>query len=97
MDVADQAGHLAVLGPPGEDDKAVQIGVQVLVGLIDADEALNGGAVQHDLIVHRPLDLGGGDGHVFQLAENVGELHPDELDVLFLHDADDIFLGVSHS
>ncbi len=85
-----------VLGLPGEDHEAVQIGIEVLVGLVDADKALDGGAVQHDLVVHRPLHLGGGDGHVFQLTENVGELHPDELDVLLPHDADDVLFRIAH-
>ena len=83
-------------GPPGEDGKAVQIGVEVLVGLIDADEALDGGAVKHDLVVHRLLDLRGGDGHILQLSEDVHKLHPDEFDVLLLHDADDVFLSIAH-
>ena len=94
--VADQPRHLGVLGLPGEDHEAVQIGIEVLVGLVDADKSLDGGAVQHDLVVHRPLHLGGGDGHVFQLTENVGELHPDELDVLLPHDADDVLFRIAH-
>ena len=94
--IADQPGHLGLLRLPGENDEAVQVGIQVLVGLVDADKALDGRAVQHDLVVHRLLNLGGGDGYVFQLAENVGELHPDELHVFFPHRADDILFGIAH-
>ena len=95
VDFADQPGHFTVLGPPGQDGKGVQVGIKVLVGLLNADETLNGAAVHHDLARQRPLDLGGSDGHIFELAEYVGELHPDELDVLFLDHAEDILLGVS--
>ena len=94
--VADQPGHLALGGPPGEDGKAVQIGVEVLIGLIDAGVALDGGAVKGDLVVHRLFNLGGGDGHILQLSEDVHKLHPNEFDVLLLHDADNVFLSIAH-
>ena len=94
--VADQPGHLAVVGLPGKDPVGLQGGEQVLVGLVDADEALDGGTVEHTLIVYRFFHLGGGDGHVFQLAENIGELQTDEFYILFPYHADDIFFGVRH-
>ena len=95
--VADQPGHPSLRGPPREDGKAVQIGVQALVRLVDAGVPLDGGAVEHNLVVHRLFDLRGSDGHVFQLTENIHELHPDKFNVLLLHQADDVFLGVAHS
>ena len=39
-------------------------------------------------------DLRGGDGYVFQLAENVCELHTDELGILLPDQPDDVLLGV---
>ena len=94
--VAEHAGHPAPGHLRRQDKEAVQVGVQALVRLVDAGEALDGGAVKHDLVVHRLLHLGGGDGHVLHLAENVGELHPDELDLLLPDQADDVFLGIGH-
>ena len=94
VDVADQTGHLAVLGPPGQDGEGIQVRPQVLVGLLNADKALNGAAVQHDLVVYGPLHLGRRDGDVFHLSENVGELHADELNIFFLHQADNILFAV---
>ena len=94
--VADEPGHLAVAGPPGEDAEALEVGIEVLVGLVDADEALDGGAVEHDLVVHRLLDLGGRDGHVLELSEDVGKLEADKLNVLVPHHADNIFLSGRH-
>ena len=94
VDLADQTGHLAVLRAPGQHREGVQVRPEVLVGFLNADKALNGAAVHHDLVVHGPLNLGGGDRYVFQLTENIGELHTDELNVLFFHQPDDIFLGV---
>ena len=95
--IADEPGHLAVAGPPGEDGEGVQVGVEVLVRLVNADKALDGGAVEHDLVVHRLFDLRGGDGHIFQLAEDVRELEADKLNILLLHHADDVFFGVRHA
>ena len=93
--IADQAGHLAVAGPPRKDPEALQVRVEILVGLVDPDKALNGGTVKHDLVVHGLLDLGGGDGHVLQLAKDICELKTDELHILLLHNANDVFLGVT--
>ena len=95
--IADEPGHLALGGPPGENRKTIQIGIQALVRLVDAGEPLDGGAVEHDLVVHRLLDLRGGDGHVFQLAKNIHKLHADKLDLLVLYQTDDVFLGVTHA
>ena len=92
--VADQPGHFTVAGPPGEDTEALQIRVEVLVRLVNADEALNGGAVEHTLVADRLFNLGRGDGHVFEHAENVGKLQAHELDFLFPNDADDVLFAV---
>lgn len=48
-------------------------------------------------LVHRLLDLRGGDGHVFQLAENIQQLHSDKLDLFVLYQTDDVFIGVTHA
>ena len=94
--VADQPGNLAVHGPPGEDPEGLQVGIEVLIRLVNTDKAFNGGAVEHTLVVYSLLDLGGGDGHVLQLSEDVHKLHPNEFDVLLLHDADNVFLSIAH-
>ena len=41
-------------------------------------------------------DLGGGDGHVFQLAKDVSELHSDEFYILILHHSNDVLFAVAH-
>ena len=92
--IAQKTGHLALLLVPRQDGEGIQIGVEVLVRLMDAGEPLDGAAVDGDLVVYGLLDLGGGDGHVFGLAKNIGKLHADEVYALFLHHADDIFFGV---
>ena len=97
MDVTDEPGYPAVAGPPGEDGEGVQVGVQVLIRLVDADKTLDGGAVEHDLVIHRLLNLRCGDGHVLELTENVGELKADELHILFFYHTDDVFLAVRHA
>ena len=91
--VANQPGDLARLRPPGQNRIAVQIGAQVLVGFVDAHKALDGAAVDHDLVVHGLFNLGRGDGHVLQLTEDVRKLHADELHISLPHQADDLFLA----
>ena len=82
---------------PGNDGKGIQIGIEILVGFVDADESLDGRAVKHDLVVDRTLDLGGGDGDVFQLSENIGELQADKFHVLLFHDPNNVFFGITHN
>ena len=60
---------------------------------MDAREALDGAAVDHDLIVDGFFDLRAGDGDILELAENVGELHVDELNFVFLNHANNVFPG----
>ncbi|MPM77500.1 hypothetical protein SDC9_124506 [bioreactor metagenome] len=83
------------MGPPGQHREGVQIRAETLVGFLNADKALDGAAVQHNLIVQRPLKLGDGDGHVLHLAENIRKLHADELNVLLLYHSENIFLAES--
>ena len=61
---------------------------------MDAGKALDGAAVDGDLVAHSLPDLGGGDGHVLCLAEHIGKLHADEVDAFLLHHADNIFFGI---
>ena len=92
--VADQARHLALLGPPGEYLKGVQVGIQVHVGLVDPHKALDGGAVEHAAVVQGFPKLAGRDGHIFQHSEDIRKLQTDEFHILLLRKADYIFLTV---
>ena len=89
--VADQAGDFPLLRAPGQNGERVQIRPQILIGFVDADKSLDGTSVNHDLVVDRFFYLTGGNGHVFQLAENVGELHTDEFHIVLFHHFNDIF------
>ena len=92
--IADQAGHLALLGPPGQYGESIQIRTQVLVGFLDAHKALDGAAVDHDLIIDRLLDLRSRNGHVLQLTKNIGKLHTDKLHIVLMHHPNDVILAV---
>ena len=94
MDITDEAGDALVLWPPGQDGEGVKVGVQILVGFVDAGEAFDGAAVDHDLVVQRFFDLCAGDGDVFHLTENVSELHTDEFDIFFFDKADNVFFRI---
>ena len=91
---AHQPRHLAIHGPPGHNRKGVEIRAKILVGLINAHKALDGTAVDHDLIIDHLFNLRSRHRHVFQHTENVGKLQPDELYVLLFNQTDDVFLGV---
>ena len=94
VDIAEHPRADAELLIPGQHHEAVQIGVQVLVGFLDAGVALNGAAVEHDLVVHGLFYLGGGQRDVFELPENIGKLHTDKVYILFARHADHIFTGI---
>ncbi len=80
VDVADEPGDVAVLALPGDEGKRVEVRLQVHVGLLDADEALDGGPVEHDVAVQRLFQLFDRQGHVLGRAEDIGELELDKFD-----------------
>ena len=90
VDITNQAGYLTVLRSPGQDGERVKLRVQILIRLLYPSRILDGAAVQHDLPIQRSPNLGGCDCHIFQLSKNVGELHPNKLDVLVLHQPEDV-------
>jgi hypothetical protein len=98
--VADQAGYAppaGVLDLVGEDDESVVVGLEQHVGLFDAGEPLDRRAVEHHLAVQGLLELRDGHLDVLVLAQNVGELEPQEPDVVFGHRLEDFFLRESHT
>ncbi len=83
-DVADEPGHPApggVLHAVRQDDEGVVVGLEEHVRLLNAGEALNGGAVKHDLPVQGLLKLGLGYLHVLDHAQDVRDLKPQKLDL----------------
>ena len=92
--VADQAGRPFPLPIPWEDDEAVEIGIEIHVALLDPDKSLDGGAVEHALVLKRLLQLGGGDGDILERAEYIGELQADEPDIFILHHPHDVLGGI---
>ena len=84
-----------MLGVPGIQRKGVQIGTQIHIGLLDADKALDGGAVEHTLIIQRFFHLAGGNGHVLQRTENIGELQTDKFNVLFFDNTENVLFGIT--
>ena len=44
-------------------------------------EAFDGGAVEADALLEGAFELGGGDGHGFEVAQNIGEPETDEANV----------------
>ena len=96
---ADQSSGLRILVlSPGEDGPSVVIRVQIHIGLINANKAVDGRTVKHTVIVQRLLQLGQGDGHILHNAEHIRKLQADKLYIIFLCAFDDVFLCVfTHS
>jgi hypothetical protein len=71
-------------GLPREDREGRQVGTEIHVRLLDADEAFDRGAVEHDFAVQRVRELTIGDLDVLDGPEDVGELETQELHLLLL-------------
>ena len=83
MDVADHTAYPGAVGTgPGIDLKRAQIRHQQHVGLFDADEPLDRGAVEHDLPVEGLFELTSWHFHVLQNTHDVGELEAQEAHIL---------------
>jgi hypothetical protein len=67
-----------------------QVGREVHVRLLDADEPLDRRAVEHDQAVERVLELPVGHLDVLDRPEDVGELQAQELDLLALGPFEDL-------
>ena len=85
VDVADHPGDLLASGvAPGKHSEGGQVGTEIHVRLLDADEAFDRGAVEHDFAVQRVAKLTIGDLDVLDGPEDVGELETQELHLLLL-------------
>ena len=87
---------LATTGRPGQHLERGRIRPGNGVGLEDASEALDRGAVEPDSLLEGALKFGGRDGYRFEVSEHVGEPQPDEPDVPFLQRAQHEFLLPIH-
>jgi hypothetical protein len=99
VDVGDVAEHpcgCAVGVRPGQQLEAVGIGAGENVALLDAAEAVDGGAVEAHPLDEGALQLGGRDGEALQLAEHVGEPEPDEPDPSLLDGAEHVVTLAFH-
>ena len=94
-DVAEHAGHGLLFRAPGEKLEGGGVGLGDHVALLDAGEALNGGAVKAHALIHGFFQLRGADGEAFQDPENVGEPDLDEADVVILDCFVNIFYGLT--
>src|SRR5690606_39376916 len=70
-----------------------RVGGEVHVGLFDPGNPLDGGAVEHDLVVQRPLQLAAGDGHVLDDPHDVAELQANEADTPLVCFPEDLLFG----
>src|SRR5690606_6794013 len=73
--------------------EGVVVGPQVHVRLLDAGEALDGGAVEHDVAVQGLFQLPDGNLYVLEDSQNVGELQADELDAVLFCQLEDVLLA----
>ncbi len=92
-DVAEQPGHPAALIIVGKDPEGVEIRLEQHVGLLDPDESLDRGAVEHDLAVQGLLELAAGHLDVLVHAQDVGELQPQKIHAEALGQLEDVVLS----
>ena len=94
-DVADQpADARALVVGPRKHLEGREVGTEIHVRFLDADEALDRRAVEHDLAVERVCELAVRDLDVLDDAEDVGELKAQELDPFLLGPLEDLLLFV---
>ena len=81
MDVADQPGHLAVLGPPGQDGQGggVRFQKQVLMGCLQQS-----GGVERDAVSDGTVQFPWHDGNIFHISKRVAKGHANKFYVIFL-------------
>ncbi|ESQ03394.1 putative NAD/FAD-dependent oxidoreductase [Streptomyces sp. PVA_94-07] len=96
-DVAEHAGGAGGLRAPRQHLEGGGVGLGDHVGLVDAGEALDGGAVEADALVERLLQLGRGHGNRLEEAEDVGEPQAHEPDVALLQRTKHELLLLVHS
>ncbi len=80
-----------------QDLERRRIGPREHVALAGPGEALDRRAVEADALVERAVELGRGDRHRLQRAEDVGEPEPDEADLALLERAQYEFLLAVHN
>ena len=69
LDVTDQTGHFALLGPPGKDCQRIQIRGQQKIRIVVICKSFDTGTVKHIFPVQHPLQLAGRHGYIFQSSE----------------------------
>ncbi len=67
-------GGAIVFLSPGQNRERLRVGNQTHVRFLDADEALDGGAVEVDALGERLLGLACGDGDVLDRSQDIGKL-----------------------
>ena len=96
-DVADQTRHLSLLRSPRKDLQRIRIRFQVQIRIFDPRISSDRRTVEHEPSVQRLLQLAHRHRHIFQASEQIRELQPDELHILFLSQLQNIFSGnISH-
>ena len=71
----------------------IRRGYSVDVGIVELTRIIEGRRRSSQYKIDFVVNVGN-DGYVFQLAENVCELHTDELGILLPDQPDDVLLGV---
>ena len=90
--VADQPADARVGIAPRIDEKRVEIRREQHVRLLDAHEAFDRRAVEHDVAGQRLLELRRRNLDVLVDAKNVGELQPHEANVQLLGEIENVLL-----
>ena len=94
--IAEHARHAIVARAPRQHLERRRVGMHEHVGILQACEAVDGRPVEADAFLKRDFDVGGRNGDVFQIAENVGEPQSQKANVALFNLLDDILLRIDH-
>jgi len=90
VDVADQPRDAALLITPGEDLEGAEVRREQHVGLLDPNESLDRGAVEHEIACQCLLELRSWNLDVLVYAEDVRELQSEKADVVGRGEVEDV-------
>ena len=96
VDIAEHARDARFPGPPGDELEGCWVGPGEHVGLIDAREAFDAGAIEAHALVKRLFELLDGDREALQRADDIREPETDELHVVFAAGGDNVAGGFAH-
>ena len=94
--IAEHARHAVVARTPRQHLEGRRVGMHEHIGILQARKPVDGRAIEADAFFKRDFNIGGRNGDVFQIAENIGEPQSQKANVALFDLLDDILLRINH-